>query len=107
MTIIFVQQNAHAATTYAHFCFTGSSLLCGHDDWIKGKRGQPYTLQKLYPLKALPTNQTYTVTVATSDQRGAGTDGDVSVVLVGSEGCTGAFKYFIQVLHFRNDHHRK
>ena len=43
---------------------------------------------KLQPLAVHPVQQTYTVSVQTSDVRGAGTDGDVSVVLEGPDGCT-------------------
>ena len=67
----------------------GSSLLCALDDWIKGQRGQPYTMVKLQPSTAHSALQTYTITVQTSDVRGAGTNGDVSVVLQGQDGCTG------------------
>lgn len=49
---------------------------------------------QLQPLTVHPALQTYTVTVTTSDLRGAGTDGDVSVVLVGSDCCTGVVPHF-------------
>ncbi|WIA17082.1 hypothetical protein OEZ85_013981 [Tetradesmus obliquus] len=68
--------NAKAGVTYLFPC----------DAWLDERLGDGKTERRLQAATALGSKVWYTLHISTSDVRGAGTDADVHVVLVGSDG---------------------
>jgi lipoxygenase homology domain-containing protein 1 len=77
-------------------CSTGAHWTFAAGRWLDSRQGDGATSRRLAASSApdggaqLPARDvSYTVKVATADERGAGTDADVHVVLQGARGSTG------------------
>ena len=57
-----------------------------HQDWIPAIKGRHLNLVSLRPGAAPCADEMYAINVYTGDARGAGTDLDVSIVLIGDDG---------------------
>eukprot|EP00775_Hariotina_reticulata_P013433 gene13433-13561_t len=64
----------------------GPTSLFPCNAWLDERLGDGTTARKLYASSCLSAKVWYKVAVVTSDLRGAGTDADVSLTLVGAEG---------------------
>lgn len=68
-----------------HVC-AGQRTCFVHNDWISSVKGRQLNMVTLQPGVAPGADNTYAVKVHTGDARGAGSDADVSIVLIGADG---------------------